>query len=70
MDIPYFTHLWSEGKAAKASGKSFWDNRADEFNKLVCQGSPDERIRKIVEFLSHNNLLVEDSSVLDIRHIR
>lgn len=66
MDIQYFSRLWSEGQAAKASGKSFWDNRADEFNKLVCQGSPDERIRKIVEFLSHNSLLTKNSSVLDI----
>jgi SAM-dependent methyltransferase len=66
MDIPYFTRLWSEGKAAKAAGKSFWDNRADEFNKLVSKGSPDARIRKIVEFLSHNCLLTENSSILDI----
>lgn len=66
MDIQYFSRLWSEGKAAKASGKSFWDNRAAEFNKLVCQGSPDERIKKIVTFLSHESLLAENSSVLDI----
>lgn len=66
MDIHYFTRLWNEGKAAKASGKSFWDNRADEFNKLVCQCTPDERIRKIVEFLSQNGLLTKNSSVLDI----
>ena len=66
MDIQYFNRLWSEGKPAEASGKSFWNNRAAEFNKLVCQGVPDERIRKIVEFLSHNNLLVNNNSVLDI----
>lgn len=66
MDIQYFSRLWSEGKAGKASGKSFWDNRADEFNKLVCQGCPDERIRKIVEFLSDHSLLTKNSSVLDI----
>jgi len=66
MDIQYFTRLWSEGKPAEASDKSFWDNRAAEFNKLVCQGSPDERIKKIVEFLLLNNLLTENSSVLDI----
>lgn len=66
MDIQYFTRLWSEGKPAEASGKSFWDNRAAEFNKLACQGSPDERIKKIVEFLSHNNLLTKNSRVLDI----
>ena len=66
MDIQYFTRLWNEGKAAKAYGKSFWDNRAAEFNKLVCQGSPDERIKKTIEFLLHNNLLTKNSSVLDI----
>jgi len=69
MDIQYFTRLWNEGKSTKASGasgKSFWDNRADEFNKLVSQGSPDERINKIVQFLSHNSLLTKNSSVLDI----
>ncbi|GAB6156513.1 hypothetical protein JCM17380_52650 [Desulfosporosinus burensis] len=66
MDIPYFTRLWSEGKTAEVSGKSFWDNRAAEFNKLVSQGGPDERIKKIVEFLSHNCLLNKNSSVLDI----
>ena len=66
MDLQYFTGLWNEGKATKASGKSFWDNRADEFNKLVSQDSPDERINKIVEFLSHNNLLTKNSSVLDL----
>ena len=66
MDLQYFAHLWSEGKAAKASAKLFWDNRADEFNKLVSQGGPDERILKIVEFLSDRNLLSETSSVLDI----
>ena len=66
MDIQYFNRLWNEGKPAEASGKSFWNNRAAEFNKLVCQGVPDERIRKIVEFLSHHNLLVKNCSVLDI----
>jgi len=66
MDIQHYTRLWSEGKVAKASGTSFWDNRADEFNKLVSQGTPDERTRKIIEFMSHNNLLTENSSVLDI----
>lgn len=66
MDILDFTRLWSEGTAARASGKSFWDNRATEFNKLVSQGIPDERIRKIIEYLTQNNLLTEDSSVLDI----
>ena len=66
MDINYYTNLWSEGKTAKSSGKSFWDNRATEFNKLVGQGSTDERIRKIVEFLSGNNLLTKNSNILDI----
>ncbi|EGW37980.1 class I SAM-dependent methyltransferase [Desulfosporosinus sp. OT] len=66
MDIPYFIHLWSEGKPNEASGRSFWNNRASEFDKLVRQGIPDERIRKIVEFLSSNNLLTKNSSVLDI----
>ncbi|MDR3544026.1 MAG: class I SAM-dependent methyltransferase [Desulfosporosinus sp.] len=66
MDIQYFASLWSEGKSTHASGKSFWNNRAAEFNKLVCQGSPDERIKKLVKFLLHNNLLTENSSVLDI----
>ena len=66
MDLEYFTHLWSEKTAARTSGKSFWDNRAAEFNKLISQGKPDERIRKIVDFLSHNSLLTEKSSVLDI----
>ncbi len=66
MDIQYFTRLWNEGKAAKASGQSFWNNRAEEFNKLVTQGSPDERILKIVGFLSHMSLLTQNSSVLDI----
>ena len=66
MDLEYFTRLWREGKPAQLSGKSFWDNRAAEFNKLACQGSPDERIRKIVEFLSQNSLLTKNSSVLDI----
>jgi len=66
MDLQYFTHLWSEGKTAKPSGKSFWNNRADEFNKSVSQGSPDARIRKIVEYLSYNSLLSKNSSVLDI----
>jgi len=66
MDIRYFTDLWSEGKTAGASGKSFWDNRADEFNKLVCQGNADERIKRIVEFLLENSLLTKNSSVLDI----
>ena len=66
MYLQYFTDLWREGKPAEISGKSFWDNRAAEFNKLVCQGTPDERIRKIVEFLSQNSLLTNKSSVLDI----
>ncbi|KJR46631.1 Methyltransferase [Desulfosporosinus sp. I2] len=66
MDIDYFTRLWSEGKPAEPSGKSFWDNRADEFNKLVSQGSPDQRIRKIVQFLSQKGLFTQNSSVLDI----
>jgi len=66
MDIQQYTRLWSEGKVPKASGTSFWDNRADEFNKLVSQGTSDERIQKIVEFMSKNNLLTQDSSVLDI----
>lgn len=66
MDLQYFTSLWREGKPVEVSGKSFWDNRSAEFNKLVCQGTPDERIRKIVEFLSQNSLLTKKSSVLDI----
>lgn len=66
MDIQHFASLWNEGKVARASGKSFWNNRADEFNKLVSNGPPDERIRKIVEFMSNNNLLTKDSNVLDI----
>lgn len=66
MDISYFTHLWNEGKPANPSGSSFWNNRASEFNKVVCPGTPDERIRKIVEFLSSNHLLTPDSRVLDI----
>jgi len=66
MNIEHYSRLWSEGKVAKASGTSFWDNRADEFNKLVSRGTSDERIRKIVEFMSNNNLLTKDSSVLDI----
>ncbi|TGE38130.1 class I SAM-dependent methyltransferase [Desulfosporosinus fructosivorans] len=66
MDIQYFTRLWREGKGAKVSVQSFWNNRAEEFNKLVTQGRPDERIRKIVEFLSDNGLLSKDCSVLDI----
>jgi len=66
MDLQYFTNLWRQGKPANVSGKSFWDNRAEEFNKTVCQSSPDERIRKIVEFLSQNSLLTKKSSVLDI----
>lgn len=66
MDLQYFTGLWSEGKPAEPSGESFWDNRAAEFNKLVCQDSPDARINNIVEFLSHNSLLAKNSSILDI----
>ena len=66
MDITDFYRLWTEGKAAEASGKAFWDNRAGEFNKLVCQGSPDARIKNIVDYLLSNNLLTKNSSVLDI----
>ncbi|MFZ3102183.1 MAG: class I SAM-dependent methyltransferase [Desulfitobacteriaceae bacterium] len=66
MDLDYFTRLWSEKTATRTSGKSFWNNRAAEFNKLVCQGSSDERIKKIVGFLSHNSLLTKNSTVLDI----
>lgn len=66
MDIQYFNRLWSERKSAEASGKTFWDNRAAEFNKLVCQGSSDERIKKIVDYLLTNHLLTKNSSVLDI----
>lgn len=66
MDIQHFASLWNEGKAAKASRTSFWDNRADEFNKLVAQGTADERTRKIVEFMSHHNLFTANSSILDI----
>ncbi|EHQ91093.1 class I SAM-dependent methyltransferase [Desulfosporosinus youngiae] len=66
MDIEQYTRLWSEGKVANPSGASFWDNRADEFNKLVSRGTPDQRIGKIVEFMFSNNLLSKDSSVLDI----
>lgn len=66
MDIQNFAQLWGEGTGARTSGKSFWDNRAPEFNKLVSLGSPDERIRKIVEFLLQNNLLIKTNSVLDI----
>ena len=66
MDIQYFARLWSEGKSAKVSGKSFWNNRATEFNKVFSEDSPDERIQKIVAFLLHKRLLTETSSVLDI----
>jgi SAM-dependent methyltransferase len=66
MDIQYFTRLWCEGKPTRAATDSFWDNRAPEFNKVVRQGRPDERIKKINEFLLHNNLLTKQSSVLDI----
>jgi SAM-dependent methyltransferase len=66
MNIQYFTRLWSEGKPTHAAANSFWDNRASEFNKVVCQGRPDERIKKIIKFLLHNSLLTEQSSVLDI----
>lgn len=66
MDIHYFTSLWSKGKPTKASGKSFWNNRADEFNKFASQRTPDERFMNIIEFLSNSSLLAKDSSVLDI----
>ncbi len=66
MDLQHFTHLWSEGKTAKAAGKAFWDNRAEEFNKSISQEVPDERIKKIVEYLSSHSLLTVNSSVLDI----
>lgn len=66
MDLQYFTDLWSEKTTARKPGKSFWDNRAAEFNKLVTQGQPDERIRKIVEFLFHHGLFAKTSSVLDL----
>ncbi|AET66185.1 methylase involved in ubiquinone/menaquinone biosynthesis [Desulfosporosinus orientis DSM 765] len=66
MEVNDFARLWSDGKSPKASAQSFWDNRADEFNKSASQGHTDERIRKIVEYLSFNNLLTKNSSVLDI----
>src|SRR5665648_59719 len=66
MGITDFYSLWSEGKAAEASGKAFWNNRAAEFNKIVCQGSPDERVKNILNYLLTNNLLTKNSSVLDI----
>jgi len=66
MDLQYFTSLWSEKPSTRKSGKAFWDNRATEFNKLVTPGQPDERIRKIVEFLSSHQLLAKNYSILDI----
>ncbi len=66
MDIEYFARLWSERTVSRTPSKSFWDNRAAEFNKPVSQHGPDERTRKIVGFLSQNNLLIQDRSVLDI----
>ena len=66
MDVKYFSQLWSEGKTARAPGKSFWNNRADEFNNSLSQGGSNERISKIIDFLSANNLLTDKSSILDI----
>ncbi|MCO1603478.1 class I SAM-dependent methyltransferase [Desulfosporosinus nitroreducens] len=66
MDIQYYTRLWSEGKVARASATAFWDNRADEFNKLVSPKTSDQRIGKILGFMSDHNLLAKNSSVLDI----
>ncbi len=66
MELQYFADLWSEKTTTSKSGKAFWDNRAAEFNKLVTQGQPDERIRKIVEFLFDHGLLAKNSSILDI----
>lgn len=66
MEITDFARLWNEGKPPKPAGQSFWDKRADEFNKPVSQGPADERIRKIVEYLSLNDLLKKDGRVLDI----
>lgn len=66
MDVKYFNQLWSEGKTSRAPGKSFWNNRADEFNNSLSQGGSNERISKIFNFLSANNLLTDKSSILDI----
>lgn len=66
MDISYFKRLWNEGKVTKAPGKSYWDNRAAEFNKSVNPGNPDTRTKQIIEFLLYNNLLAKNSRVLDI----
>lgn len=69
MDIDYFARLWSEGTASRTSGKSFWDNRAAEFNKLVSQHGPDERIRKIIGFLSQLNLKGTPPVKLKLKHL-
>jgi SAM-dependent methyltransferase len=66
MNLQFFSQLWNEGKAAETPNKTFWDNRAAEFNKQVNQDKPDERIQKIVQFLIKNNLLTKNSNVLDI----
>ena len=48
MDIQYFNRLWSERKSAEASGKTFWDNRAAEFNKLkFVKAAPMSALRKL-----------------------
>jgi len=66
MDIQYFERLWREGKTSGTSEESYWDNRAEEFNNSVYSSTSDMRVNKIIDFLSINGMLTEESSILDI----
>lgn len=66
MDIQYFEQLWREGKVNKGSNESYWDSRAEEFNKSVHSDSSKERVDGILDFLSINHMLNTEDSVLDV----
>jgi len=66
MDIHYFEHIWTEEKNSGTAEESYWDNRAEEFNKSAYSGGSNNRISNIFEFLTNNGMLDRGSSVLDI----
>ncbi|AFV01782.1 methyltransferase [Dehalobacter sp. UNSWDHB] len=65
MGIDYFDQIWRT-KDLKSSYKEgsadSWDNRVEEFTGI----EPDDRIMKIIELLTVERMLREDSTVLDI----
>ncbi len=61
MNLDYFDQIW-QSNIKKGDNRVLWDNRAEEFNRL----GTDERRENIIGILSAQQMLDENSTVLDI----